>query len=76
MLPLHHAAPAPDLHRAAGGRDARTDLVHLRAAPVSHARIHEVSSRYLSTKLPVLSPLAHYRNPVNSRRLNTDGNNL
>jgi hypothetical protein len=26
------------LHRAAGGRDACTDLVHLRAAPVSRAR--------------------------------------
>jgi hypothetical protein len=26
------------LHRAAGGRDACTDLVHLRAAPVGHTR--------------------------------------
>jgi hypothetical protein len=26
------------LHRAAGGRDACTDLVHLRAAPVGRAR--------------------------------------
>jgi hypothetical protein len=33
-LPLHHAALTPDLHRAAGGQDARTSLVHLRAAPV------------------------------------------
>jgi hypothetical protein len=38
--------------------------------------IHITNTRYLSTQLLVLSPLAHYRNPVNSRRLNTKGNNL
>jgi hypothetical protein len=37
--------------------------------------IHLTNTRYLSMQLPVLSPLAHYRNPVNSRRLNIDGNN-
>jgi hypothetical protein len=42
------------LHRTAGGRDACTDLVHLRTSPVGRGHFREVSSHYLSTTLPPL----------------------
>jgi hypothetical protein len=79
-LPLHKAAPALDLHRAAGGQDARTGLIHLRAAPVSPRllprgeltlTLHHAAPLPTSTAPPVaemLAPDSSTSQPLLSRR--------